>query len=541
MIDSQTHEGMTPFHLAVASRYLNVVRLLIKMNCDVNILNHELCSPLYTAVVCDDIIVVNLLIQNGANINLVSCYHYTPLLEAVDKGSFEVVNILLKNGADVLCKDSYNRNAIFIAAQNGHYEILKLILEIIVDRTDKMGIINCQTSDGATPLFIAAQYNFVKCVKELLKWKADSNIKGYDGSLPLHMACLKENKDCIKCLLPPVSNIIGLQSKDVINIFLFLIDHYKDSSINILLSNYHFSLENFLIDINLHLQLEEIIYDYTQQGIYFFSPLSYSIFEKKITIFQSFFEYDESSTCSYVSSSQIIDHLAASILSSSNIPFKYIRTLLSTIKLVNPAYLIYMLPVFTWCNSTTFDVIFDFIKIGYLDPDLPIDHYFGEITHKPDIDYARFTRTKDRRTLLDHSRDYLENHVNTKEPEVTNTSANNFKSIMQNYYGRAYPIMLKFSTRSCNYPRADLLIDSNTAYDGSLEPKNIANLQHMCRLRLRRWYLFSPPNSSIKLEYIHLCMPQYSWDDHIIEDASSSLHCLPQVIKNYIAFKDCRI
>ena len=61
--------------------------------------------------------------------------------------------------------------------------------------------INIQNSDGATPLFTAAQYGKHSCLKLLLKEGADINILTVDRASSLFIAAQEGLVDCINSLL----------------------------------------------------------------------------------------------------------------------------------------------------------------------------------------------------------------------------------------------------------------------------------------------------------------------------------------------------
>ena len=61
--------------------------------------------------------------------------------------------------------------------------------------------VNIQNSDGATPIFTAAQYGKDSCLKLLLKKGADINLLTVDKASPLFIAAQEGLTSCINILL----------------------------------------------------------------------------------------------------------------------------------------------------------------------------------------------------------------------------------------------------------------------------------------------------------------------------------------------------
>lgn len=72
---------------------------------------------------------LELLIQYGADVNAQMWNGWTALHEAAFRGNTSVIKRLLQEGASVDAKDDYDIQPVFTAAQYGHVECLKILLE----------------------------------------------------------------------------------------------------------------------------------------------------------------------------------------------------------------------------------------------------------------------------------------------------------------------------------------------------------------------------------------------------------------------------
>ena len=80
------------------------------------------------------------------------------------------------------------------AAYAGRQDFIERLLSCSAD-------IDIQNSDGATPLFTAAQYGRLTCLKLLLKKGADVNKLTVDNASPLFIAAQEGLADCVTALL----------------------------------------------------------------------------------------------------------------------------------------------------------------------------------------------------------------------------------------------------------------------------------------------------------------------------------------------------
>lgn len=120
--------------------------------------------------------IVELLIRNCADVNIKTNDGNTGFTFASYNGHDEVVDILKKSGAVPI---KYPDDKILTAALKGDINLLKALLEKGVSPNTFSQI------GGETPLMYAIGQNHIECVKLLLEFGADVNIKTKDGHTAL--------------------------------------------------------------------------------------------------------------------------------------------------------------------------------------------------------------------------------------------------------------------------------------------------------------------------------------------------------------------
>ena len=132
--------------------HVNIVRELLAMpGMDINLATPKGATPLYIAAHNGHTKVAELLLdQPGINVNLATVRGVKPLLIAAQEGRTEVVQLLLAApGIDVEARDTDGVTALYMAVQNNFLDIVKQLVRRGAD-------VNLPTSDGSTPLYVAA-------------------------------------------------------------------------------------------------------------------------------------------------------------------------------------------------------------------------------------------------------------------------------------------------------------------------------------------------------------------------------------------------
>jgi Ankyrin repeats (many copies)/Ankyrin repeats (3 copies) len=116
----------TLLHAASYHGPVDLVRLLLQHNADVNARNNRNETPLHHAAQAE---VARLLLEHGAFVDAQSGSHKTPLYQASELGHRDVVRVLLEHGAVVHIRGEKDQTPFQVATSNGHVEVAQLLSE----------------------------------------------------------------------------------------------------------------------------------------------------------------------------------------------------------------------------------------------------------------------------------------------------------------------------------------------------------------------------------------------------------------------------
>jgi len=167
-IDSaQYTTGNTALNYAAIHNKLDIVKLLIKADANIEKTNDDGQTPLYSAVLHGNIEIVKFLIDSGANINTAeSISHHNPLHLALSSYYFNIATLLINSGANLNAKTSQRITPLHI--------LINSSIEINVHLND----------EDANEL----HKDVIKIAKLLIKGGANVNAVDNDNNTPLHYA-----------------------------------------------------------------------------------------------------------------------------------------------------------------------------------------------------------------------------------------------------------------------------------------------------------------------------------------------------------------
>ncbi|KAK3927379.1 Ankyrin repeat, PH and SEC7 domain containing protein secG [Frankliniella fusca] len=230
-VDIGDSDDVTPLHLAAARDNPEAVALLINCGAKVNRKSIDGTGPLHMAAARGFIETANILLKHGASVNALDRSDRTPLLLAVSRGLEDMVKLLISHGAKVNVEDILGYTPLCQAVWQQEKEIVSLLLAAGAKLThsDRLlhcailhrcpdiarllisagSIVNLRDDSGDTPLILAARSGQIDVVNLLLYNGAMASYpNGLTGSTPLHEAveCLRPAqyrilKEILLCLL----------------------------------------------------------------------------------------------------------------------------------------------------------------------------------------------------------------------------------------------------------------------------------------------------------------------------------------------------
>ncbi|XP_048374719.1 ankyrin repeat and SOCS box protein 3 isoform X2 [Sphaerodactylus townsendi] len=204
-IRAKTFDGTCPLHLSASQGSLECVAVFLKFGANPNEVTNDATTPLFLAVEHGHTDVIKLLLHHGANVNGPHCWsEWNSLHQASFRNYPAILKLLLDKGANTESEDDFGITPLFIAAQYGNLECLRILISY-------GAIVNCQAKDRATPLFIAAQEGHGECVELLLAKRADPNLycNEEEWQLPVHAAAQMGHHNILHFLLPVTDRLCG--------------------------------------------------------------------------------------------------------------------------------------------------------------------------------------------------------------------------------------------------------------------------------------------------------------------------------------------
>lgn len=219
---SSNYDGVTVLQRAVMKNHSDIVKLLLKLDTNVNVRTKDGSTPLHLAATFGEIDIVKSLLDSAkVNLTIRDNKGQTPLMcaqrehhsevvkllndrldvstesliEAVKEDNLDLAKSLVKWGADVNGKDDGGYPVISVAAANGHTDIVRYLVEDAGVPVDAKG------DDGGTALKWAANSGYLPVVKYLVSKGALIDSKDYVGGTPLWIAAYQGRLNVVKYLV----------------------------------------------------------------------------------------------------------------------------------------------------------------------------------------------------------------------------------------------------------------------------------------------------------------------------------------------------
>lgn len=207
--------GWTPLHAAISFNRKTAVRYLIRSGANVNAKFYgnvgNGCTLLHMAVWNSDLEVIKMLLSNQADVNAYEKSKGTPLMEAIRQGDLDMVFVLVKHGADINRRFIEGMTPLHIAAQSNNSDIIKFLLHLGVN-------VNTVTFKNESALHSAMRsgLNNEANVRVLLDAGIDINIENTDGKLAIEINATDPNNKYRRLILK--QHIIKLREAKIGNV-----------------------------------------------------------------------------------------------------------------------------------------------------------------------------------------------------------------------------------------------------------------------------------------------------------------------------------
>ncbi|MCJ1354090.1 MAG: hypothetical protein MMC33_004077 [Icmadophila ericetorum] len=187
--------GHTPLHYAVQHNFVDILKLLLQRNPDLEATTQDGSRALHLAAANGGVEAVKLLLVAGVDINALNGQKHTALFNAAKRGSGTITELLLDRGADPTLEDhELDSTPLIQAATNDLATTVNFMLQkgLNLEVTD---------AEGYTALHRAAAQGHDRVINYLLDCKANVRQRTPDGQQPLHLAAAIGSNDAIEALL----------------------------------------------------------------------------------------------------------------------------------------------------------------------------------------------------------------------------------------------------------------------------------------------------------------------------------------------------
>mmetsp|Transcript_30497 Transcript_30497/g.86178 ORF Transcript_30497/g.86178 Transcript_30497/m.86178 type:complete len:287 (+) Transcript_30497:491-1351(+) len=129
-VNQRNSYGKAPLHLAAEGGFVEVAKLLLEAGADVHLLTAEAkASPFMLAVIADQDEMAKFLIANGANVNQTDSQGTAPISVAASRGKVAVVKVLVEAGADLDVENIHGYTPLCDAVVEDHEEVALLLVD----------------------------------------------------------------------------------------------------------------------------------------------------------------------------------------------------------------------------------------------------------------------------------------------------------------------------------------------------------------------------------------------------------------------------
>ncbi len=209
-VEIEDKDGDRAVHHAAFGDEPAVIKLLSQAGADLNARNKRRQTALHIAVNKGHNNVVKTLLELGCHPSLQDSEGDTPLHDAISKDNDNMLSLLLEYGADITLTNNNGFNALHHAALKGNPNAMKILLT----KTNRPWIVEEKKDDGYTALHLAALNNHVEIAELLVNMgKANLDRQNVNFQTALHLAVERQHVQIVKLLVRKGANL-NLPDKD---------------------------------------------------------------------------------------------------------------------------------------------------------------------------------------------------------------------------------------------------------------------------------------------------------------------------------------
>uniref|UniRef100_A0A1I7U4F5 ANK_REP_REGION domain-containing protein n=1 Tax=Caenorhabditis tropicalis TaxID=1561998 RepID=A0A1I7U4F5_9PELO len=197
----QNKDGMTALHIAVAARNLDAVRLLIDLECSVDLVDNEQRTPLHYAAEHGYPEIVAYLLSQGARNSTRDIIGATPAHYAA-QFSVDCLKIIFEESKITEVNDNENRSCLMWAVCSGNVDVINYLIQ----REDAPKRAACD-KNGYTALHLAAMVGNETVCKILINQGWSLSERDNHSNTALHLASGRGHTDVLRCLVSCGANM----------------------------------------------------------------------------------------------------------------------------------------------------------------------------------------------------------------------------------------------------------------------------------------------------------------------------------------------
>ena len=207
-INKMDSQGYTPLTSAVRLGSFDATKFLLDHGAKVDAPDHDGWMPILHAVLRNDVPAIDALLKKGANVNARSPTGYTTLAIALEEKRFDAAKTLIDAGAEINEPTATQKiTPLMVTASepppaNRTKKLLQKFDSIAIAREliQRGANVNAKTTEGVTPLMIAAARDNAPMIGLLLQSGAKSDVTNSEGETAYDIAAKNDNGSATRML-----------------------------------------------------------------------------------------------------------------------------------------------------------------------------------------------------------------------------------------------------------------------------------------------------------------------------------------------------